>query len=123
MTSARSAAGRYWETVAADHLIEHGLSIVERGYRCRLGELDILCRDGAALVVVEVRARGSNAYVKAAESVDRAKRRKILLATRHFIMCHPEWQQTPLRFDVVAIDAADTDSPVLNWIRDAFDAG
>lgn len=123
MTSARSAAGRYWETVAADHLIEHGLSIVERGYRCRLGELDILCRDGAALVVVEVRARGRNAYVGAAESVDRAKRRKILRATRHFLMRHPEWQRNPLRFDVIAIDAADTEVPVLSWIRNAFDAG
>lgn len=123
MTSARAAAGRYWEAVAAEHLTARGLGIVARGYRCRLGELDIVCRDAATLVVVEVRARGSKAYVKAAESVDRAKRRKIIRATRHFIMCHPEWQRSPLRFDVIAIDAADTRTPVLNWIRNAFDAG
>lgn len=123
MTPTRSAAGRYWEEVAADHLSAHGLGIVERGYRCRLGEIDIVCRDAATLVIVEVRARASNAYVKAAESIDCAKRRKILRATRHFLMRHPEWDQKPVRFDVIAIDAADSDSPVLSWVRNAFDAG
>lgn len=123
MTAPRSSIGRYWEAFAAEHLVAHGLRILERGYRCRLGELDIVCRDASTLVVVEVRARAGNAYVKAVESVNHPKRRRILCATRHFLMRHPEWHEKPVRFDVIAIDAADTDSPVLSWVRNAFEAG
>ena len=57
--NARSQRGAHWETYAANHLRDQGLEVIARGYRCRLGELDIVCRDGDTLVVVEVRARST----------------------------------------------------------------
>ena len=59
------ARGRHWEAVAAEYLEDHGLVVLARGYRCRLGELDLVCRDGRTLVIVEVRARSRGALTLA----------------------------------------------------------
>ncbi len=117
----RSARGAHWETFASNHLRAQGLEILARGYRCRLGELDIVCLDGETLVIVEVRARSTGARTTALESISRAKRQRIVNAARHFLMRHPQWFHSRLRFDVVAVDAVDTDEPTLNWVRNAFD--
>ena len=115
--------GRRWEAAAARYLEAHGLDVLARGYRCRLGELDLVCRDEHALVVVEVRARASGARCSAAESIGPHKRRRIVLATRHLLMRHAEWHTAPIRFDVVAFDGIEADVPRVQWIRNAFDAG
>jgi putative endonuclease len=115
------ARGRDFEKRAADYLAAHGLAVLARGYRCRLGELDLVCRDGSYLVVVEVRARSGNALCSAIESIGAAKRRRIVLATRHFLMLHHEWHDRPLRFDVVAFDAIDSEQPSIQWLKNAFD--
>jgi putative endonuclease len=118
----RLARGRLWELRAADFLEQHGLAILARGHRCRLGELDLVCRDGDHVVIVEVRARADAALCSAAESIGPHKRRRIVQATRHFLMLHREWQAAPVRFDVVAFDAVDTAAPRVQWIKNAFDA-
>jgi putative endonuclease len=115
------AAGQIWETRAAEYLEANGLRVIARSWTCRLGELDIVCEDKDALVVVEVRARGRHARSSAAESIGPHKRRRIVQATRHFLMRHPGRASQPIRFDVVAIDGIDTDSPAFRWIRHAFD--
>jgi len=117
----RHRRGRAWEDAAARFLAAHGLTIVARGYRCRLGELDIVCLDGEALVVVEVRARARTLRGGAAETIDWRKQQKIINATRHFLMRNPHWFERALRFDVIAVDAIDTDEPQLHWLRSAFD--
>ena len=94
-----------------------------RRYRCRLGELDLVCLDGTTLVIVEVRARACNRFVRASESVDIRKQRRIVRATRHLLMTHPQWSGYRLRFDVFCIDNIDGDSPSIQWIRNAFDGG
>lgn len=116
------ARGRRWEAAARDYLERHGLTILAHGYRCRLGELDLVCRDSHALVIVEVRARSTGSAATAVESVSARKRFRIVQATRHFLMRHPEWQSAPIRFDVLAFDAIDRDQPRVRWIRNAFDA-
>jgi putative endonuclease len=118
----RVARGRLWESRAADYLERHGLAILARGYRCRLGELDLVCRDDRQLVIVEVRARSRTALCSALDSIDFHKRRRIVQATRHLLMRHAEWQAAAVRFDVVAIDEIDTAEPRINWIKNAFDA-
>jgi len=117
----RRARGDYWERSASAFLKKHGLRVLKSSYRCRFGELDLVCKDGRSLVVVEVRARSRSSYVSAVESVDAAKRNKLVQATRHLLMTHPQWCGWPLRFDVVAIDAADTPSPEFKWLRNAFE--
>lgn len=114
--------GRLWESRAADYLERHGLTILARGYRCRLGELDLVARDERHLVIVEVRARASAAVCSALESIGPKKRHRIVQATRHLLMRHAEWQAAPIRFDVIAFDAIDAEEPRVQWVRNAFDA-
>jgi len=118
----RLERGRLFESRAADYLEQQGLTILTRGYRCRLGELDLVCRDQRHIVIVEVRARSRGAYCSAVDSVGPSKRRRIVQATRHLLMRHAEWQAAPIRFDVVAFDDIDTGCPRLLWIKNAFDA-
>jgi putative endonuclease len=122
VSSPSQADGGAWEVLAAKMLQNHGLRIVERSYRCRGGELDLICADREQLVIVEVRARGTMAHGGAAASVDLRKRRKIVLATRHFLMMHPQFADAPVRFDVVAIERKNDAEPLVRWIRNAFDA-
>lgn len=118
----RVERGRLWESRAAAYLEARGLAILERGYRCRLGELDLVCRDDEQLVIVEVRARSGDAMCSAIDSIDAHKRRRIVQATRHLLMRHSSWQNAVIRFDVVAFDAIDTAKPSVRWIKNAFDA-
>jgi putative endonuclease len=117
----RLERGQLWESRAATYLENRGLTVLARGYRCRLGEIDLVCRDERHLVIVEVRARSSGALCSAVDSIGAAKRRRIVLATRHLLMRHSEWQAAPIRFDVVAFDAIDRAEPEINWIQNAFD--
>ena len=94
-----------------------------RQYRCRLGELDLVCLEGSTLVIVEVRARAGSRFASACESVDVYKQRKLIRATRHLLMTHPQWSDCRVRFDVFCIDDIDHATPTIRWIRNAFDVG
>lgn len=109
--------GREAEELAARFLAERGLAIVARNYRTRFGEVDLVAREGATLVFVEVRARSWAAFGGAAGSVDWRKQRRIVAAARHFLSRLRT--EPPCRFDVLALEAGG-DSP--RWIRGAFDA-
>ncbi len=114
------ARGRSAEDAALRFLQSRGLSLLARNYRCRLGELDLVMRDGASLVFIEVRARGNSAFGGAAASIGPAKQRRLVAAARHFLMTHPREAHRPARFDAVLISGADgEDHP--HWIRAAFD--
>jgi putative endonuclease len=117
----RLERGRFWEARAAEYLEAQGLRVIARGYRCRVGELDLVCRDERHLVVVEVRARSSGALCSAVESIGAGKRRRIVQATRHLLLRHSELHGTHIRFDVVAFDDIDGSNPKLQWIKNAFD--
>lgn len=103
------------EAMAAAFLEKRGLAIVARNYRCRLGEIDLVARDGATTVFVEVRKRASSAFGGAVESITTAKRRKLLKAARHYISRLPTTPQC--RFDALLIQG---EPPRIEWIRDAF---
>jgi putative endonuclease len=103
------------EEEAARLLRRHGLSIVARNYRTRVGEIDLVARDGEVLVFVEVRMRASDAFGDAAESITAGKRSRIEAAARHFLMALGS--EPPCRFDVVTLDGPDA-----GWMRAAFDA-
>ena len=113
-STAKQIAGDEGEAMAAQHLIRHGLRVVERNFRVKGGEIDLICRDGDMTVFVEVRRRASADFGGAAASVGATKQRRLILAARHWLARHGE---VPCRFDVVAIDGDQ-----LEWIRNAFDA-
>jgi putative endonuclease len=118
--AARAEARRHGEraeALAARFLEARGLAIVARNYRTRLGEVDLVAREGATLVFVEVRARAGAAFGGAAASVDARKQRRLVAAARHFLS--RLGTEPPCRFDVLAWEGG-LDAP--RWIRGAFDA-
>lgn len=112
--SATQAKGAAAEELAAQHLAKHGLRLVERNFRVRGGEIDLICRDGSSVVFVEVRLRRRSDYGGAAASITAAKQARIIMAARHWLARHGE---CPCRFDCVLLDGEH-----IEWLRDAFAA-
>lgn len=114
------------EVLAARHLRAHGLEVLARNVRCRGGEIDLLCREGEVLVVVEVRMRArsgsSHDFGGALASVTRGKRRALLRATRYVLLRAPALRRCPVRFDVVGVERGRDGALKLLWVRDAFRA-
>ena len=108
-------SGQAAEDIAAAWLQKKGLRLLERNFRCKAGEIDLILRDGATLVFAEVRYRGSAAFGGAAASIDAKKRHRILTAARYYLMDKPD---QACRFDVIALDRLDP--AAVEWLRDAF---
>jgi putative endonuclease len=114
----RHASGARAEALAATVLEAGGLAIVERNFRCRTGEIDIIARDRDTLVFVEVRLRRRGDYGGAAASIDARKQRKLLAAAAYYLS---RFARPPAcRFDAVLLDALDP--PRVEWLRDAISA-
>ena len=111
--------GQQAEDLAARFLEKQKLRIVARNYRCRGGEIDLVCHDGKVLVFVEVRLRRNAAFGGAAASVTPTKQRRIILAAQHFLMSH-SLANSDCRFDCVFLDNISGNK--LEWLRDAFAA-
>tara|TARA_R100000005_G_scaffold96472_1_gene83671 strand:- start:4452 stop:4811 length:360 start_codon:yes stop_codon:yes gene_type:complete len=115
--------GDRYEELAASWLLAQGWQILQRNFRCKLGEIDIIALHHGQLVFVEVRARSNPRFSSAAASVDRRKQQKLLRAARFFLQCSTRWQNMPCRFDVLAFDPRQSDpEPAPRWIRSAFSA-
>jgi len=97
--------GEAAELLAADFLQRRGLTILERNYRCRFGEIDLVARSGELLIFVEVRARRSDAFGGAAGSITATKRRRLVAAARHYLATHRV--DRACRFDVVLVRGAE----------------
>lgn len=117
----RRARGDAVETAALAFLEANGLRLLARNASARGGELDLVMADGAAVVFVEVRYRGSAAFGGGAASVDAGKRRKLVRAAQVWLLRHPRHADAPCRFDVVAA-SGDPAAPAFDWLRDAFRA-
>lgn len=115
------ALGRRGEALAEAHLRRAGFRILARNVHLRHAELDLVARDGAALVFVEVRLRTSARFGGAAESVDPRKQRRIATAAAELLARGGLPRAARIRFDVVAIDAS-VDPPRVEHIRSAFEA-
>ena len=106
--------GRAWEDAALAHLQKGGLVLVEANFTCKGGEIDLVMRDGATLVFVEVRQRAKTAHGGAAASITPAKIRRLVRAASVYLLRFP--QPPECRFDVVAIDAGQ-----LAWLRNVIE--
>ncbi len=102
MTRERIALGRAGEEAAIGHLRGKGIRVVQRNFRCRLGELDIIARDGQYLVFVEVRTITAGVPGTAQESVGIKKRHKIRQVASYYLQSRNAGD-VPVRFDVVAV--------------------
>lgn len=105
--------GQGGEERALAYLQQQGLTLVERNFLCKVGELDLIMRDGPSLVFVEVRERNNPLYGGAAASITPAKKRRIVRAAQFYLLrCKP---LPPCRIDIVAIDGGR-----INWLRNAI---
>ena len=114
------ARGAAAERLAGAWLRRQGLRALDANYRCRAGEIDLVMRDRNTLVFVEVRYRGSDAFGSGAESVNRAKQRRIIKAASRYLQQHPQWTHRVCRFDVVSL-SGNEGNPDIEWIRHAFE--
>lgn len=114
-----TARGRAQEEQALSYLRAQGLQLVERNFRCRLGELDLIMLDGKQLVFIEVRSRASGSrYGSPAESVNAAKQRRLINAAQRYLQMR-EREPPACRFDVVGISGSGSKQR-LDWIKNAF---
>ncbi|MBX6377982.1 MAG: ribonuclease HII [Clostridia bacterium] len=115
-----SAFGAWAEARVAAYLAERGLRLVERNYRCRFGEIDLVMRDGSDLVFVEVRARSSAAFGGPEETVGARKRSRLVRLALAYL-AERGLAEVGCRFDVVALCGPSGEE--VRWFRDAFRPG
>jgi len=109
--------GAQAEALAARRLQQAGWSIVARNFRCRLGELDLVARRGALLIIAEVRLRTGTRFGGPAASITAAKRARIVRAAGYLLLCRPELARCRLRFDALLLRSR---AGEIEWIEDAF---
>ena len=121
MTRHRQSLGESGENLAVRELTARGYAILERRYRTAHGEIDIIAEHSGTLVFVEVRARATAEFGRAAETVDDRKKRKVTAMAVEYLSRH-RITNRPCRFDVVAIDDALSLDPEITVYPNAFDA-
>ena len=121
-TDERHLLGIVGENIACAELLQRGYAILERRYRTRYGEIDIVAEDEGTIVFVEVKAREDVRFGTAAEQVTRNKQRKVVSRAVEYL-ARKRVTDRPCRFDVVAIDFAGTPAQTITVYADAFEAG
>ncbi len=109
--------GKDAEERACRYLQARGLHLLQRNYRSKRGEIDLILQDKDSLVFVEVRYRKGPRYGSALESVNRHKQSRLIACAKHYMQTHPDISQQPCRFDVISIMGSST---AIEWIADAF---
>ena len=118
--SDKQSVARHTEQLALDHLLRNGLALLDRNFRCRHGEIDLIMLDRTTIVFVEVRFRKRSYFATAVASVDVHKQRRLYRAGGHYLRTHPHHHNAPVRFDVVAFDGPNQQDFTLQWLQDAF---
>lgn len=117
--ASREATGQAGEKLAELFLKKIGYVILQRNWRTRSGEIDLIARDGDEVVFVEVKTRASDKWGSPEMAANATKRRRLIRAAREFA-ARKRLEDTPMRFDVVAIILADGAEPVIEHFEDAF---
>jgi putative endonuclease len=114
-----SDLGAHGERIAAAYLTDSGLRVLDRNWRCRDGELDIVARDGDALVFCEVKTRRGTGYGHPVEAVTPAKQRRLRMLAQRWLAAHEE-HAPELRFDVVGVLVRPYRPALVTHLRAAF---
>jgi putative endonuclease len=117
----RQSLGKLGENLACAALTERGYAIIATRYRTRVGEIDIVARDGDTTVFVEVKSRAGDQFGGAAAAVTVWKQHKVALMAMDYIARY-RIENTPCRFDVVTVDVVDGQPPRIEVYRNAFDS-
>ena len=112
--------GALVEDRALKLLNQAGLELLSRNFRCRFGEIDLIMRDEATIVFVEVRHRASARFGSAAETISPAKQRRLRLTAQWFLVRGGYGEHDISRFDVVTSDGPVDSFPSLHWQQAAL---
>ena len=119
MSFFRKRLGQEGEELAAGFLRKKGYKLVERNYRCKTGEVDLIVLDRKVVVFVEVKTRSDHSFGSPFEAVEARKQRKMIQAARYFLH-EKKLDQRDARFDVVGI-SWQGDRPMVEHIENAFE--
>ncbi len=121
------SAGDAAEQAALHFLERHGLSLVQRNFRCKVGEIDLIMQDGLTLVFVEVRFRQNSRFGDGAASVTWHKQQRLIRAAQHYLQ-RSRRTEHPCRFDVLSATSTQSathhssDTIQFDWIKNAIDS-
>lgn len=116
---ASTELGARGESIAAAYLTDVGLRLLDRNWRCREGELDIVAREGPAIVFCEVKTRRALGYGHPVEAVTPVKQRRLRVLAQRWLAAHDE-HAPDLRFDVVGVLVRPTGPALVTHLRAAF---
>lgn len=116
MGTERIERGRWGEDVAAEHLTGMGMEIIDRNWRCRHGEIDIVARDGQDIVICEVKTRGSQRFGTPLSAVTSTKVRRLRILASRWLAAH-EARARKVRLDVVGIVIDGDGVPLIEHLR------
>jgi len=119
LTRERLELGRLGEELALKKIQNMGYKCLVRNYRCALGELDLVARDGDTLVFVEIKTRRGKSLGYAKEAVSNRKKRQLSKVALHYMKDH-HCADAKSRFDVVAVSLAGNRREI-EVVRNAFD--
>ena len=119
MTEKRLKLGREGEDAAEAYLKKKGYRIIEKNFRCKLGEIDIIAEQGGVVVFIEVKARAGHQYGHPFNAVTPSKQRKIIQVAQSFLAKH-RLLEKPTRFDVVGLTADPESAFKVELLENAF---
>jgi putative endonuclease len=117
---ARRTLGDAGEELVARWYTEAGYRVLDRNWRCREGELDVVVARAKVLVFCEVKTRRSTAFGAPSEAVTYAKQRRLRTLAMRWLDAHPDARAPTLRFDVASVLALRDVAPVVEVIEGAF---
>ena len=121
MTYARQRLGVDGETMACEELEKLGYSIIERRYRTRFGEIDVIANDAGTVVFVEVKTKTDSSFSDPVESVTKQKQRRLVSMAEQYA-AYNALDTTPCRFDIVTVDVSVAPARIAIY-KDAFRPG
>lgn len=123
MSTQAALLGRWGEALVGKWLTRRGYTLLASGYRCRMGEIDLIARKGNTLAFVEVKLRRTADFAAAREQVTPAKQRRIRTTAQLYLAQNPALAECFCRFDVAEVYApqgTETKHPDINYLENAF---
>ncbi|ALO35953.1 hypothetical protein CMT41_15395 [Colwellia sp. MT41] len=112
--------GKISEQFAQQFLVKQGLSLIDKNYHCRQGEVDLIMLDGDTYVFIEVKYRKSKAFGGALAAISSSKQQKVKHCVTFYLhQAGLNEYNTPCRIDVVALEG-DINNPQVTWLKNAF---
>ncbi len=112
----RQQRGQISEGLAREYLEKQGLCFVEKNFRAKCGEIDLIMRDKEHLVFIEVRYRHQDDHGNGLDSISKAKQQRIIKTARHYLQQKDLAEKACCRFDAIGV----TSIQKITWIKDAF---